>query len=107
MLLGRKFFMKRRGWHLASICHLYSREEETLLTYFKVVLTHKKCGVGFVAQRRWRVFPLGGVMLAKQSRSGTGEILMRAFDAGIILVAWLIWKQRNARVFEGHAVLPE
>ncbi len=37
--------MKRRGWHLASICHLYSREEETLLTSFKVVLTHKKCGV--------------------------------------------------------------
>uniref|UniRef100_A0A0E0HJ02 Reverse transcriptase zinc-binding domain-containing protein n=1 Tax=Oryza nivara TaxID=4536 RepID=A0A0E0HJ02_ORYNI len=29
----------------------------------------------------------------------------RAFDAGIILVTWLIWKQRNARVFEGHAVL--
>ncbi len=44
-------------------------------------------------------------MLAKQSRSGTGELLMKAFDAGIILVTWLIWKQRNARVFEGHAVL--
>jgi hypothetical protein len=31
---------------------------------------------------------------------------MRVFDAGVILVTWLIWKERNARIFEGYVVLP-
>ncbi|EEC68252.1 hypothetical protein OsI_36272 [Oryza sativa Indica Group] len=30
----------------------------------------------------------------------------RSFDAGDILVTWLIWKERNARVFEGRACSP-
>ncbi|EAZ42023.1 hypothetical protein OsJ_26574 [Oryza sativa Japonica Group] len=29
----------------------------------------------------------------------------RAFNAGVILVTWLIWKEQNARVFEGKATM--
>ncbi|KAF2908015.1 hypothetical protein DAI22_12g144300 [Oryza sativa Japonica Group] len=99
--------MKRRGWHLASICHLCSRGEETLLTSFKVVLTHKKCA----SIRGWLGLCCSTPMESLPSwwcdaRKAIKKRDRRAFDAGIILVTWLIWKQRNARVFEGHTVLP-
>ncbi|KAF2906924.1 hypothetical protein DAI22_12g057300 [Oryza sativa Japonica Group] len=42
------------------------------------------------------------------ARKSVAKVDRKTFDAGVILVTWLIWKERNARVFDGiAATVPE
>uniref|UniRef100_J3MTA8 Reverse transcriptase zinc-binding domain-containing protein n=1 Tax=Oryza brachyantha TaxID=4533 RepID=J3MTA8_ORYBR len=76
------------GWHLAPYCHLCDNNAESYkhifqaCTFTQQVWTSVRAWLGLTA--RW--------VLPKERKS---------FDAEVILVTWLIWKEHNALIFKG------
>ena len=40
------------------------------------------------------------------ARSTVPNVLCRGFDCATLLTAWMIWKERNKRTFDGLASMP-
>ncbi len=99
--------LQRRGWKLAPVCHLCSNDGETCQHIFM--------GYSYTQQIWGRVRTRLGLSCSSPSadfavwwlaaRKSVAKVDRKMFDAGVILVTWLIWKERNARVFEGIAAM--
>ncbi|BAT14573.1 Os11g0577200 [Oryza sativa Japonica Group] len=96
--------LQRRGWKLAPICHLCSKDGESYQHIFQACTFSQQVWVQVQARLSLSCSPpssdFAGWWLA--ARQTVAKIDRKTFDAGVILVTWLIWKERNARVFEGN-----
>lgn len=77
------------------------------------------CGQAFLCSTGCiMAFPLGMINLGlscttpsadlsswwRSARKSISKQDRKTFDAGVILVTWLIWKERNARIFDNKAI---
>lgn len=101
--------LQRRGWQMASICHLCLADGESCSHIFhdcpftQQVWTRIRsrldlpCSTPSEGLINW--WYTARKIVHKQDR--------KTFDAGVILVTWLVWKERNARIFDGKAASAE
>lgn len=101
--------LQRRGWQMASICHLCLADGESCSHIFhdcpftQQVWTRIRsrldlpCSTPSEGLINW--WYTARKTVHKQDR--------KTFDAGVILVTWLVWKERNARIFDGKAASAE
>lgn len=97
--------LQRRGWKHAPICHLCSKDGESCQHIFQACTFSQQVWVKVQARLSLSCSPpssdFAGWWLA--ARQTVAKIDRKTFDARVILVTWLIWKECNARVFEGTA----
>lgn len=100
--------LQRRGWHLAPICHLCSKDIESCTHIFLNCAFSREVW-GLVRGRIGFLHAVPDDDLPTwwcAARKVVTKRERKTFDAGVILVTWLIWKERNARVFDGRASSP-
>jgi hypothetical protein len=97
--------LQRQGWHLAPYCHLCGKDAESCAhifhacEYTKAVWTRIRSRLGLSC-----VSPTEDMLdWWCEARKSVHKMDRGTFDAGVILVTWIVWKERNARVFDGRA----
>lgn len=103
--------LERRGWPNQGACVLCSHTQETCTHLFVHCNFAREVWTRF---RAWAgaSFPIpdGDDKSTEdwwlRARKAAPKQLRRDFDAVAILVHWRIWKERNARIFEGVATDP-
>ncbi len=97
--------LQRRGWHLAPYCHLCGKDAESCThifhacEYMRAVWTRVRSRLGLSC-----VSPMDDLLdWWCEARKSVHKMDWRTFDTGVILVTWIVWKERNAHVFDGRA----